>query len=120
VLLECVHRLVRLSAIVWKVKLVSTINVLTDVPKTTNVLNFMNAGEEFALWLKNVVQMATVLELNLVLLPFLIWDKENAAMFVKVLSFVAAMLFANPATIDLYAFVQKDFLETPKMRRSDA
>ena len=75
------------------------INVLTGVPKTTNVLNFMNAGVEYVLWLKNVVQMVTVLELNLVLLPFLIWDKGNAATFVKVLSFVAVMLFANPTTI---------------------
>ena len=98
-LLECVLPLVHLFGIVWKVKLVSTINVLTDVPKTTNVQNFMNAEEEFVLWLKNVVQMVTVLELNLVLLPFLIWGKENAVMFVKVLSFVVEMLFANPATI---------------------
>ena len=97
--MECVLPLVHLFGIVWKVKLVSTINVLTDVPKTTNVQNFMNAEEEYVLWLKNVVQMVTVLELNLVLLPFLIWDKENAVMFVKVLSFVAEMLFANPATI---------------------
>ena len=98
-LLEYVHHLVRLSGIVWKVKLVSMINVLTGVPKTTNVLNFMNAGVEYVLWLKNVVQMVTVLELNLVLLPFLIWDKGNAATFAKVLSFVAVMLFANPTTI---------------------
>ena len=97
--MEYVHHLVRLSGIVWKVKLVSMINVLTGVPKTTNVLNFMNAGVEYVLWLKNVVQMVTVLELNLVLLPFLIWDKENAVMFVKVLSFAVEMLFANPATI---------------------
>ena len=97
--MECVLPLVHLFGIVWKVKLVSTINVLTDVPKTTNVQNFMNAEEEFVLWLKNVVQMVTVLELNLVLLPFLIWDKENAVMFVKVLSFAVEMLFANPATI---------------------
>ena len=97
--MECVHPLVHLFGIVWKVKLVSTINVLTDVPKTTNVQNFMNAEEEFVLWLKNVDQMVTVLELNLVLLPFLIWDKENAVMFVKVLSFAVEMPFANPATI---------------------
>ena len=95
-------------------------NVCQDVLVTINVQNFMNVVEVFVPWRKNAVLTAIVPILNPVQQPCPPSDNGNAATCVKAPSSAAATPFANPTITDLFVSVLKDFLVTPKMKRSDA
>ena len=92
-------------------------SVSPNVPRTTNVLSFMNVEGGYVHLLKSVGRTMTAPLMSLVQQPFPTWDKGSAKMSAKALSFVEGMLSANQATTGQFVPAQMGSLATQKMTK---